>query len=70
MIKSSLDLRCGPNARDKRGKCMFEDQKMNHCLSREKKQAHRTTTSEVCVHPSRATAFMPEVGAIRNEEAK
>eukprot|EP00973_Karenia_brevis_P086514 11998241-Karenia_brevis.AAC.1 len=47
-----LDLQCGPDTfecliRNRlRGKCMFEDQKMNRSLSREKKQAQRTATSE------------------------
>eukprot|EP00973_Karenia_brevis_P031307 4321411-Karenia_brevis.AAC.1 len=43
---------------------------MNRSLSREKKQAHRTTTSEVCVHQPGTTACMFEEIAIRNEEAK
>eukprot|EP00973_Karenia_brevis_P003262 448845-Karenia_brevis.AAC.1 len=43
---------------------------MNQSLSKEKEQAQRTTTSEVCVHRSGTTAFMPEEGAIGDEEAK
>eukprot|EP00973_Karenia_brevis_P074611 10369091-Karenia_brevis.AAC.1 len=41
---------------------------MNQSLSKEKEKAQRTTTSEVYVHQSETTSFMPEEGAIRDEE--
>eukprot|EP00973_Karenia_brevis_P008411 1137821-Karenia_brevis.AAC.1 len=43
---------------------------MNQSLSEEKEKAQRITASEAHVHQLETTAFMPEEGAIGDEEAK